>query len=92
MPIWLKQQKNNWQGDGHASNSNTLNNTIVLVLLCDERERKPGESVAMMEQDARELASGIEVGPIDGGARVRMRELKERVEFRVERSQKSKVW
>ena len=32
----------------------------------------PVESVAMMEQDARELASGIEVGPIDGGARVRM--------------------
>lgn len=34
----------------------------------------------MVEQDAREFARGVEVGPVDGGASVSSGELKERME------------
>lgn len=51
----------------------------------------PVERVAVMEQDAGEFAGGVEVGPINGGTRVRSGELEERVEGRVERTQQTKV-
>ena len=47
MPIWLKQQKNNWQGI-------ILECLYYCVMREREREKKPVESVAMIEQDARE--------------------------------------
>lgn len=40
----------------------------------------PVERVAVMEQDAREFARGLEVGPVDGRASVSSGELKERME------------